>query len=539
VLIIQIVFIGLLILAFISIKRVWPTHELDSNSRRETQAGFVLSRPFFASLLIGIIISLFFYSNRPLVVGTIFLILLMISTLVLLPGLLSKSIRKPLIVLFCLIVLDVFQDFLPYQSLLNRALIFLQCLAILGLIYFVWKNRKEFSLKQVSARIISGLLGIFGVLMIIAFIANVLGLVKLSDFLISSTFGTLSFSAIVITMVIILNSLIIILIKGKKAESIPLYKQLKIFIDRRIRPIINWSAFALWFFAALTSFRLLNPVRNAIKAIMETKFSIASVEIFIGGIFSFILIVFFTYVLVRFVKNILKDDWVSKSRLPRGTADAMSMLIRYTIVAFGVYLALNSLGLNLNKIGFLAGALGVGIGFGLQTVVLNFLAGLILSLEQPIHVGDIIEVEQEMGKVTQIGVRASKVLTWNGSEAIIPNGILVSKKVTNWTLADDKRRLVISVKTPFTADPEEVIKILTEVAGRHPKSFDQPGPLAVFNGYESHALDFTLYCWVQFGDSLTSKSEIAVGAFKALAKAGIEAPVPIQKINLEKPDGEK
>jgi potassium efflux system protein len=139
-----------------------------------------------------------------------------------------------------------------------------------------------------------------------------------------------------------------------------------------------------------------------------------------------------------------------------------------------------------------------------------------------------------MGRVTEIGVRASKVLSWNGSEVIVPNGILISKKVVNWTLANEQRRLEISVKTPFNVDPEEIIEILINVASQHTNTLEKPAPMALFNGYESHALDFTIYCWVSFKDSLSTKSEIAIGIFKALAAAGIEAPIPIQKISLDK-----
>ena len=138
-----------------------------------------------------------------------------------------------------------------------------------------------------------------------------------------------------------------------------------------------------------------------------------------------------------------------------------------------------------------------------------------------------------MGRVTEIGVRASKVLTWNGSEVIVPNGALISNKVVNWTLANEKRRLGIPIKTAFDADPEKVIKILSEVAAQHPNTFDQPAPMAVFNGYESVALDFTLYCWVEFNVSLVTKSDIAIAAFKALAVAGIEAPLPVQRIKMD------
>jgi small-conductance mechanosensitive channel len=325
----------------------------------------------------------------------------------------------------------------------------------------------------------------------------------------------------------------VLLIKGKKAQSIPLYEQLKKLIDSRIRPMINWGALILWFFAALIYFRLLKPVQDWIERIMDTEFEIAKVPISIGGIISFFLIGFFTYLIVRFVKNILKDEWVAKSRLPRGTADALSLLTRYTIIAFGIYLALNSIGITMDKFGFMAGALGIGIGFGLQSVVLNFIAGLILTFENPIYVGDVIEVDQYMGRVTEIGARASKVLTWDGSEVIVPNGLLISNKVVNWTLTNQKRRLTISIKTLFDADPEKVIEILTKVAQQHPNTHGQPVPLVLFNGYESYALDFTLYCWVEFNVGLITKSDIAINAKKALAAAGISAPLPFQKIKID------
>jgi len=266
---------------------------------------------------------------------------------------------------------------------------------------------------------------------------------------------------------------------------------------------------------------------------MDTEFMISTVSISIGDIIRFILIVFSIYIITRFIKNIFKDEWVINSRLPRGTAEASSMLIRYIVVAFGIYLALHAIGVTMDKFGFMAGALGVGIGFGLQSVVLNFFAGLIISFEKPIHVGDVIEVDQDMGRVTEIGVRASKIITWNGSEVIIPNGLFISKRIVNWTLTDQKRRLVIPIRTAFDANPKEVIEILKTVAGKNPNTLDSPAPMALFNGYGSSSLDFTLYCWVEFDASLITKSDIAMNAHEALSEAGIPVPLPVQKIQID------
>ena len=138
-----------------------------------------------------------------------------------------------------------------------------------------------------------------------------------------------------------------------------------------------------------------------------------------------------------------------------------------------------------------------------------------------------------MGRVTEIGVRASKILTWNGSEVIIPNGSLISNRVINWTLTDQKRRLVIPMRTAFDAKPKEVIEILKTVARNNPNTLESPTPMALFDGYGSSTLDFTLYCWVEFDVSLGTKSDIALGAHEALAEAGIPAPLPMQKIQID------
>lgn len=530
----QLIFIILLIGGFIFINRIWPTSELSKDSKRELQAGFIIHRPFFSSLLISIIFSVFFYTNRPLVLAEFFVLLMLISSLVLLPGLLTKKIKIPLLLLSVLFIINVIQDFLPYQSLANRMIILLQSVATLFLLFKALQINNEFVLKPRAERFFKSLLKVFGVLMIIAFTSNIIGSVKLASFLISSTIRTLNISVIIVTIVIILNSMMVLLIKGKKAQSIPLYDELKVLIDTRIRPLINWGGFILWIISVLTYFRLLKLFQNFIERLMDTEFLVASVAISIGGIISFFLIAFFTYILVRFVKNIFKDKWVSKSGLPRGSADALSMLIRYTIVAFGIYLALNAIGVEMNKFGFMAGALGVGIGFGLQNVVLNFFAGLILTFERPFHVGDVIEVDQYMGRVTEIGVRASKMLTWDGSEVIVPNGSLITNKVVNWTLTNQKRRLVIIIRTSFDADLKKVMDILKMVATNHPNTIDHPAPMVVFNGYGSSSLDFTLYCWVDFSVSLSTKSDIAISAHESLAEAGIPVPLPVQKLHIER-----
>jgi potassium efflux system protein len=529
---IQFLFVISLIIGFIFLRRIWTIDKLDENNKRELQAGFVIRHPFFSSLILSIVVSVFFYSNRPQVLVSFFVLLMVLSSFILLPGLISKKIRSTLLLLLILYIINIFQAFLPYTSLANRIGNLFLSIASLYIVLIAYRMRNEFNMKRQGKRIYLVLIRIFTTLLIIAFIANIIGSVKLGDFLISSTIRTLNFSIISLTIVIIMNSMAVLLIKAKQTQSIPLYEDLKSLIDKRIRPLINWIGFLLWLFATLVYFRLLKPVENIIEHLMNFELPIASITISVGGIVSFLLIIFVTYFIVRLIKSISNEDIISH-KLPKGSIDAVSMIIRYIVVAIGVYLALGALGVSMSKLGFILGALGVGIGFGLQNIVLNFIAGLILNIERPLHIGDIIEVDQYMGRITNIGVRASHLLTFDGSEVIVPNGLLISNKVVNWTHSNERRRLVINFKTPIEADPLKVVEILSHVAVEHKNILKDPKPMSVFNGEDQFHLSFTLYCWVDFSNGLSTKSELHIQGKKALEANGIKAPIPVFISHLE------
>ena len=188
-------------------------------------------------------------------------------------------------------------------------------------------------------------------------------------------------------------------------------------------------------------------------------------------------------------------------------------------------LAISYAGFDLNQISLVIGALGVGIGFGLQNVISNFVSGLILTFERPINVGDTVEVGQLMGNVSSMGLRSSKVKTFDGSEVIVPNSNLVSKEVINWTLSDNQRRLTIPVSVAYGADPHKVLDIMKEVVANHPKVLAFPNLLTLFDGFGDNSLNFRVLFWVNFSESMVVKSEVAMSIFDSLQQAGIEVPI--------------
>ncbi|MGZ8519848.1 MAG: mechanosensitive ion channel family protein, partial [Candidatus Binatia bacterium] len=208
-------------------------------------------------------------------------------------------------------------------------------------------------------------------------------------------------------------------------------------------------------------------------------------------------------------------------------------LLNYIIIALGFVAALGVLGVDFNKVGVLAGAFGVGIGFGLQSIVNNFVSGLILLFERPIHVGDTIEVGNLQGTVRRIGIRASVVHTGAGADIIVPNSQLVTDKVTNWTLSDRLRRVELPIGVNYGADPKKVIELLEEVGRAHPDVLPAPAPRALFMSYGDSSINFELRVWPrQFDLSGQVKSDLAAAVYLAVTEAGMSFPFPQREVRL-------
>ena len=191
------------------------------------------------------------------------------------------------------------------------------------------------------------------------------------------------------------------------------------------------------------------------------------------------------------------------------------------------------MGLDLSNIALVAGALSVGIGFGLQSIVNNFVSGLILLAERPIKTGDWVVVGGDQGYVRKISVRATKIETFDRATVIVPNAELISNRVMNWMHDGSMGRIIIPVGVSYDADPEQVREILLRIADESEYVSSYPGPSVFFMDFGASSLDFELRCYIQdINSSLSAKSALRFAIFKAMKEAGIEIPFPQQDIHV-------
>ena len=207
------------------------------------------------------------------------------------------------------------------------------------------------------------------------------------------------------------------------------------------------------------------------------------------------------------------------------------------LVAFLLALTtLNWLNIPLTIFAFLAGALAIGVGFGTQTIIKNFISGIIMLFERKVRVGDIVEVDNTVGVVSEINTRSSIIRGLTGVESIIPNSLFLENRVVNWTLNNRLLRREISIGVSYGSPTQDVIKILTEVADRHGLVLENPEPFATLSNFGDNSLDFVLHFWVEINDRSNRQvidSDLRIMIEKRLSDAGITIPFPQRDIHLE------
>ncbi|MGD8842704.1 MAG: mechanosensitive ion channel [Gammaproteobacteria bacterium] len=245
--------------------------------------------------------------------------------------------------------------------------------------------------------------------------------------------------------------------------------------------------------------------------------------------------------LVRWIRNEVLPAWISKARIERGAREAVVTISGYVGVIIAAIIGLSLAGFSFNNLAIIAGALSVGIGFGLQNIVNNFVSGIILLFERPIRTGDWIVVGGTEGYVRKISIRSTQIETFDRADVIVPNSELISGQVTNWMLRDSWGRVIAPVGVAYGSDVEKVREVLLQAAREHPlvmaDSSRVSQPRVLFRGFGDSSLNFELRCFIRNVDQrLGTLSDLNFAIEKGLREAGIEIPFPQRDLHLRSVD---
>jgi small-conductance mechanosensitive channel len=263
-------------------------------------------------------------------------------------------------------------------------------------------------------------------------------------------------------------------------------------------------------------------------------FRVGETPVTVSSLLLSLAILIASLLLSRFVRTFVADRLLGRTRLAVGSRYAIGRVFGYLVLALGILFALQPLGVNATTLAFFGGALGIGLGFGLQDVVKNFVAGLIILVERPIQVGDSIEIGDVTGDVTEIRGRATVIRTNDDIYLIVPNSKFITDTITNRSYRQRRVRYRIPVGVAYGTDPKAVEEALLEAASRSENVLEDPPPRVWFREFGDSALQFELLCWSSklLHNAGSFRSELNHLIYDALKTRGIEIPFPQRDVHV-------
>jgi small-conductance mechanosensitive channel len=490
--------------------------------------------PPLTALALVLMLTLWQAPEAPVVFYSATLTLLFVVSAVLARIALGYEALLTLYVLGAAVLLNWFQagfDALPYSG---RVLLMVQCAAVAAALWIDLRHGRMDHPPQLLPPPAMRLVAYAATaLLVIAIIASVLGDIGLARQLRDGVLRTLGFALVINVQMRILVGLILALLGGWASQWSRIVQYRAATIRAAILAVTRLVAVATWIFGAMLSFKVFGFMDWVQDAVSDAKIEIGSVTISADAVLLSIGVLIATWVIVKSVRLLLELELLSRLTLSSATSFVVSATVRYLLTVAGLILAMAALGIDFSRVTLLISAIGVGIGFGLQNVVNNFVSGLLLLGERVINVGDTVQVGSLRGVVRRIGVRSSTVRTPLGAEVIVPNSDLTSKEVVNFTLSDRHRRLDITVGVDYGSDPDQVVERLLDAAKAQPAVLRTPAPVAAFVGFGESALDFRLQAWIaDYEEGLSVETALRMAILARLREAGIGIPFPQREINI-------
>jgi small-conductance mechanosensitive channel len=508
--------------------RNWPAGDPAAEKARD-----LAGRPLSLALAFSVGISLLLLPNPVGSAADVLLLLAVIPFIRLGSVVFSPDVRRDLYGVAALTILVRIAAVGPYGSLVTRLLLLLvTVIALAGTASVVPRARRSGERLRGWRRAEVAAASVAAFVLGAALIANFVGWLELSALLTKATVISL-FAAFTWAIVVRATAALVpVLIDGSLGQLLPSLRRNRAVVSRTVVAAVTVLAVVLWTRSTLLKFHIWDPLRDYVASLAGGSLSIGGLTVSPGGVLAAILILFATRLIARLVGFIVREEVLPRLRAPRGAGHSMATLVNYAVYGVGIALAASAAGLSGTQVTVVVGALGVGIGFGLQNIVSNFISGLILIFERPIKVGDVVQTTQHWGTIRRIGIRASIIRSFDGAEIMVPNTELIAKEVINWTRSDDVRRIEVLVGVKYGTEPEQVLEILLRVAGEHPLTLEDPGPQAHMLRFGESSLDFRLRCWVRMEDWVNVASNLHVSINRELKTAGITIPFPQRDLHV-------
>jgi potassium efflux system protein len=492
---------------------------------------FVAARPFSAGLLVGLPSGVALYEGLlPDVVRLVLSVLVGTAFVRLLGGVVKGGWRRHF--LYGLVTLSILTN-IGYVLGVPLALFRLYVLvaALVSLLCCLRWAAQSRRLGQ--ARVYAWALRLAAALFAAVLFAEVRGQARLADFLFVSSLRTLGIVLVFALFRRLLRGGLEWAVLSRAARRAAPGGGNAAAVVQRVTLLFDVLIGVVIVSILLTTWHVYESAAQAISGLLSVHVAIGSQRITLGYVIGAVGALVVSYFVSTILQTTLTERVLARRNVDRGVSISVTRLLHYAVVSVGFVIALLVLGVDLTKLTLLASALGVGIGFGLQTIVNNFVCGLILLFERPLRVGDTIEFDGQWVKIAKIGLRSTRVRTFDQADVIVPNTALITNQVTNWTLTDRHARELVAVGVAYGSDVTLVMQTLKECALSHPGVMKSPEPQVLFRSFGDSALDFELRAWVADVDTrLQVASDLNQAIDRRFREAGIVIPFPQRDLHV-------
>jgi small-conductance mechanosensitive channel len=485
---------------------------------------FVAKRPFSVGLFVGLMTSMSFYEGAPVIWILAITVVVGTSFARIIGSLIEASWKRHFVYgLVTFLVMVRLLDAINLPLPLFRLYMLLAALAGLSLCicWAVGTFRRGDSLMYTWGLILGS------IFLVLVLIAELWGKSGLTDYLFRSSVRTILsvFAGWLLMYLVgggiewIFHSSPIQRVTVVHDNTTAFVRRLTLLMDVLIGTLILSTILVIW--------RMYDTPAYAIKSLLSAGFTLGSQRISVGLLVTAGVILYASFLTSWAVQKMFVEGVLTKRHVGIGVKSSIARLIHYALISIGFFLALIAIGFELTKLTIIVSALGIGIGFGLQNIVSNFICGIILLFERPVRVGDYIDIGENLAVIKRIGLRSTTVQTFDRADVIIPNTDLITTKVTNLTLTDRYVRVIIRVRVEYGSDVSLVIDTLKKCAKTNSKVLEVPKLQVLFRKFGDYSLDFELrFCIANVDNKLQVESDLYQEIDREFRQSGIEIALP-------------
>ncbi len=513
--------------------------------------------PFVIVFTTTLLISYFVYTEADRRFFSIIGLLLIPPLTFLFCDVLNKRYRGVILLSALILAIDQVRNCIPELFELNQLLLFFQLLGSSWVCFRLFKicsARAEESKAEFEAAedgedskpkteyrsrtltrywVFSHIFQFLSVTFLILLFSLVFGYWQLTSYLEQNLYGSIYTAILIYAGYQLLKGFVFAILLAPGIRELNFVKSHRASIRKNTSLLVAAGLVFGWLSHNLTRLGWYDQASQVANSVLDSGVQVGDLSIKLKGVLLAGLIVWVGIKASRLIRMFLAEDLYNRREFDTGLVNTVDTSVHYLVLIGTILAAISAIGVGFQNVALIAGALSVGIGFGLQNIVNNFVSGIILLVERPVQVGDLILVGDTLGNVTRIGIRSCTVKTLDDADIIFPNASLVTERVVNWTHSSHRARISVSVGVAYGTDVEKCMRLLSETAKNLPFVLSHPEVVVLFTEFADSSLNFAIRAWVlNVNKRPEYKSELLVAIDQVLAENNIGIPFPQRDVHL-------